>query len=665
MIKVMKYPIYPITLFYVSGIFCAYFSLIPFKWGVFLAILGLIVFAVNLFVKPFKGFSFKRNLIALSSLAVVFGSLGFLSYYESNKKADLTNLNETDFVVKVTDVLKPNAYAHRAYAQLISHEKQPKVLVTYPINQTTPTIGSVYRIIGSISEVPNTSNPSDFNYKVYLQHKKIYYQITSYHSVFKIGEEPNFQSKLVAFRNNLISQFTKMGYSNKTKGFIEALLFGVKTNLDGSLQQQFKDFGIMHVLAVSGMHVVILFSTITYVLDRLRVSKKVLTIILVLFLIVFSLMAGLSGSVVRASLMCLLAIIGNVSGRRTHTFNLLAGSMFVILLFEPNYLFDIGFQLSYAAVFSILFCYPVVQKYFTFKNAVLNYFGQLIGVSLIAQLGVLPISIYYFKQIPLLFLIGNLIAIPITTVLLVAWFVQLLISYLWLKAAVFLAFYLNLLSDFCFNTLAYLNTFFTIKSFSTHVTIGQCLLMLAVIYSAFWYFKKKDFFKIYIVFTLIILLQFVSIYKIYQDKTTNEVVLLTDAASVVFLNRKGKLVEQYGKSKNRESSITNYLLQANAAIIKVDTLVNSFKINNKSWLIVDSLGVYPIQKTDYVVIQQNAKVNIARLVAYTQPKQVILHNSNNKFLNNEYTMYLQKAKIPCYDMRNKGSFVIDYSSGNN
>lgn len=665
MIKVMKYPIYPITLFYVSGIFCAYLSTLQIKWGIVTAILGLLVFTLNVFVKPFKGFSFKRNLITLLAIAIVFGSFGFVAYRQANKKIELPNLNQKDFVVKVTDVLKPNAYAHRVYAQLISNNNKPKVLVTFPVNQEAPTVGTVYRVIGSVSEIPNKSNPSDFNYKTYLQHKNIYYQISTYEKVFKIGNESNFQSKLITFRNNLIAQFTKMGYSQKTKGFIEALLFGVKTNLDGNLQQQFKDFGIMHVLAVSGMHVVILFTSITYVLNRLRVSKKGITIILVLFLIVFSLMAGLSGSVVRASLMCLLAIIGNVSGRRVHNFNLLAGSMLLILLFEPNYLFDIGFQLSYAAVFAILFCYPVLQKYFTYKNAVLNYFGQLIGVSLIAQLGVLPLSIYYFKQIPLLFLIGNLIAIPLTTGLLVAWFVQLLISFLWLKAAVFITILLDFISDFCFNTLAQLNTFFTVKAISIHLTFLQSVLMLMVIYCIFWYFKKKDFYKIYVAFGTILLFQLISFYHIYQNKITNEMVLLADTKAVVFLNRNGQLVHQYGKAKNSITSVKNYLLQNNASIVAVDSLANSFTINKSSWLVVDSLGVYPNKKVDYIILCDNAKVNMARLVAYTQPKQVILHNSNYKYLNNEYALYLQKIKIPCYDMRNKGSFVIDYSSGNN
>src|SRR5690606_2255256 len=198
-------------------------------------------------------------------------------------------------------------------------------------------------------------NLYDFNYSEYLRLKHIHYQITSYNQPFKITEEKSFQSIIINGRDYLTAQFYKLGYSEETQGFIQALLFGIKTNLNDEIQQQFKDFGILHVLAVSGMHVVLLFSTISYVLRKLRVSKNVITVILIVFLLIFSLMAGFSGSVVRASLMCLMTIVGTLTGRRIHTINLLVGSMLLILLFDPNYLFDVGFQLSYLAVFAIVF----------------------------------------------------------------------------------------------------------------------------------------------------------------------------------------------------------------------------------------------------------------------------------------------------------------------
>src|SRR5690606_31510523 len=248
---------------------------------------------------------------------------------------------------------------------------------------------------------------------------------------------------------------------------------------------------ILHVLAVSGMHVVLLFSTISYVLKHLHIPKRIITILLIVFLLIFSLMAGFSGSVVRAALMCLMTIVGTLTGRRIHTINLLVGSMLLILLFEPNYLFDVGFQLSYLAVFSIVFCYPVVQHYFTFKNWMLNYFGQLVGVSLVAQLGVLPLSIYYFNQIPLLFLIGNIIAIPITSFLLCAWFIQMLLSLISVEIFAHITPILSWISILCFDSLSRLSDCFYIKTIDFQFGVLLTILVLLMIFTIFCFFRKK------------------------------------------------------------------------------------------------------------------------------------------------------------------------------
>ena len=216
-------------------------------------------------------------------------------------------------------------------------------------------------------------------------------------------------------RGSLINRFLDLGYDAKTNGFIEALLFGKKNNLDEDVYEQFKDLGILHVLAVSGMHVVVLFGTIRYSLRLFRIPNKLVNFVLIGFLVVFVLLAGLSGSVVSCGVNVFNGNVGTVFlGSRKETANLMVGSMFLILLIEPNYLFDVGFQLSYLAVFSIVFCYPIIQPFFKTKNVVLNFFTEIIGVSIAAQIGVLPLSVFYFKQIPLLFLIGNIIAVPLT-----------------------------------------------------------------------------------------------------------------------------------------------------------------------------------------------------------------------------------------------------------
>lgn len=660
--KVMKYPIYPITFSYVSGIFCGFYFKLPNAVVLSVALLSFVALLFLYILQRNKGFNSKLNLFTILAVFGAFSSLGFLSYNFNNEPVIIDNLNEKEFTIKVTDVLKSNAYSHRMYADLVSQEQHPKVLVTFSNKSTVPKVGAVYKLVGTIKKVSEPRNLYDFNYSEYLRLKNIHYQITSYNKPFKITEEKSFLSIIISGRDYLTAQFSRLGYSEKTQGFIQALLFGIKTNLNDEIQQQFKDFGILHVLAVSGMHVVLLFSTISYVLRKLRVSKNVITVILIVFLLIFSLMAGFSGSVVRASLMCLMTIVGTLTGRRIHTINLLVGSMLLILLFEPNYLFDVGFQLSYLAVFSIVFCYPVIQHYFTFKNWILNYFGQLVGVSLVAQLGVLPLSIYYFKQIPLLFLIGNIIAIPITSFLLCAWFIQMLLSLISVEIFALITPILSWISTFCFNSLGRLSDYFSIKTIDFHFGILQTILALLMIFTIFWFFRKKELNKVYIFLSIVVLFQLITLKDIIENRSKDEIVVMSDATNVIVLNRVGDQINQIGNAnKFTLQSLKNYELHTNSKVKTIDSLKNSFTLKGKKWLVIDSLEVYPKQQFDYVVLYQNPKINLDRLMHDVQPKIILLHNGNYQYLVEEYAEYFKKRKIPYHDMRTKGSYVVNYN----
>ncbi|SFN96854.1 competence protein ComEC [Paenimyroides ummariense] len=662
----MKYPIYPITFSYVSGIFCGFYLKLPDIAVVSVTVLSFVTLFSLYILQRNKGFNNKLNLFTILAVFVTFSSLGFLSYIFNNKPIIIDDLNAKEFTIKVTDVLKSNAYSHRMYANLLSQKDQPKVLVTFSNKLDIPKVGTVYKLVGTIKKVAEPRNLYDFNYSEYLRLRNIHYQITSYHEPFKIKEEKSFQSIIISGRDYLTAQFSKLGYSEKTQGFIQALLFGIKTNLNDEIQQQFKDFGILHVLAVSGMHVVLLFSTISYVLRKLRLSKNVITVILIVFLLIFSLMAGFSGSVVRAALMCLMTIVGTLTGRRIHTINLLVGSMLLILLFEPNYLFDVGFQLSYLAVFSIVFCYRVIQHYFTFKNWILNYFGQLIGVSLVAQLGVLPLSIYYFKQIPLLFLIGNIIAIPITSFLLCAWFIQMVLSLISVEVLALITPILSWISTFCFDSLSRLSDYFSIKTIDFHFGILQTILALLMVFTIFWFFQKKKLYKVYVFLSIVILFQLITLQNVIENKRKEEIVVMSDADNVVILNKVGSKINQIGNAnKYTLQSLKNYELHTNSKVKTIDSIQNSFVLKGKTWLVIDSLEVYPKQKFDYVVLYQNPKINLDRLMHDVQPKMILLHNANYQYLNEEYSAYFKKRKIPYHDMRTKGSYVIDYNSGNN
>lgn len=660
--KVMKYPIYPITLSFVHGIFCGLYFPLSFSVVLSIAVVAFLSLLFLHFKKETKVFSNQANLAFFTSLYVLFFAIGMLNVKIHNVDLEPIDVTQKEFVVEIDEVLKANKYTKRAFGTLISEKSNVKVLVSIPKNDTLLKVGSVFKVFGTIKEIVAANNPNDFNYKEYLANKRIFYQITAYHLPIKMGEHRTITSQIIDLRENFIQRFSKMNYDKKTIGFIEALLFGIKNNLDQDVQTQFKELGVMHVLAVSGMHVVLLFGSISYVLRRTRLPNYWIDGILVFFLLIFCCMAGFSGSVMRAALMCIMLIVANYTHKRVFNINLLVGSMFMILLFEPNYLLDVGFQLSYLAVFSIVFCYPLVQKYFKAKNFVLNYFSQLIGVSLIAQLGVLPLSIYYFNQVPLLFLIGNIIAIPLTSFLLITWFVQLFLSFLSIDFAAYMTMLLQPVADVCFRSVEYVSNYFSLKSISIHLNAVEVVFLILFIYAVFWFFYQKSYKRLIVCLICVVGFQTAKLAAVFENKSKNETILMYDTKNIVFLSnyqQKGILIGEASAFTNK--SILNYQLKNDVEVIQQEPIKNSFVINKQSWLVIDSLGVYPFKKYNYVVLYQNAKVNLDRLIKEVQPDKIILHNTNTQYLQKIYISYLQERKIPYYDMRSKGAYVLNYN----
>ena len=205
-------------------------------------------------------------------------------------------------------------------------------------------------------------------------------------------------------------------------GIIQALLLGQRNSISTETYDNYKDAGAVHILAVSGLHIGILLLLLQFLFRPLEILPKGRTIklvVIVLLLWCFAFLAGLSASVVRAVTMFSFVAYALYLNRPSNTFNILALSMFfILLLFNPMLLFQVGFQMSYAAVFSIVWIYPMLQRFWTPKNSVLQKIWQLLSVSIAAQLGVLPISLFYFHQFPGLFFISNLLIVPFLGLLL-------------------------------------------------------------------------------------------------------------------------------------------------------------------------------------------------------------------------------------------------------
>jgi len=357
--------------------------------------------------------------------------------------------------------------------------------------------GSILAVNVIFDEPPEAQNPCQFNYKEYLKTKQIH-RVAFVKSENWIHVEkrtnPIFSVSFY-LRNKLVKLFEESGIYGQNLAVLSALTMGYKNLLDDETRRIFSASGAMHILAVSGLHVGVLFfivSSILFFLDRTKKGKKIKAIILILFLWFFAIFTGLSPSVLRASLMFSLVILGTAVNRKTNIYNTLSASAFVLLCFNPMLIKEIGFQLSYLAVTSIVFFYPHIYKLIYVRNKWLDKVWSLIAVSIAAQAGTFPLGLYYFHQFPNYFLLTNLFAIPLASIIL--YLVVLFLFFSFIPATTKI---IGFLIDQTLSLLNYLVGFTESLPYSitSELSINnyQVILLLGSIVTLILFFEKRRF----------------------------------------------------------------------------------------------------------------------------------------------------------------------------
>jgi competence protein ComEC len=274
-----------------------------------------------------------------------------------------------------------------------------------------------------VAVVSAPTNPYSFDFQRFLHYKNIHYQ--SFSEISKVQRlAQNQGNPLMQFaydcRERCIQILRKYLATDEAFSVAAALILGYRDAVDADLATAYTDTGAMHLLAVSGMHVGLLYSALIFLfqfqMSGSRTWSYLRTSILFISVWGFTLLTGAGASMLRAAAMFSLFYIGRALHRSTDMYHIWAISAFLLLLWNPYQLFDVGFQLSYLAVLGIILYYSKIYKQLYFKSKILKYVWQTIAIGLAAQLTTLPISLYYFGQFPTYFWLSGLLAIPISTI---------------------------------------------------------------------------------------------------------------------------------------------------------------------------------------------------------------------------------------------------------
>ncbi len=286
--------------------------------------------------------------------------------------------------------------------------------------------GNIIAFKGLLQEIQNNGNPDEFNYQVFMASSGYFYQAYVADSQIQIVDrgENTFSVDRIGrnIRSHVMGSIDNYVQNKEAHQLITALVVGDRTEIDKARMQSYSNAGVVHVLAISGLHVGIIYLILNTLLKSLDRNSflKVLRLILVLSVLwAYALLTGFSPSVTRACSMFSFFAVGKLFQRDISIFNLIAASALFSLIVYPLIIFNPGFQLSYSAVSGIVYFQPVFNKWYVPGNKILEYIYNLITVTISAQLATAPIAVYYFNQFPTYFWLANMLVIPLVFLLVV------------------------------------------------------------------------------------------------------------------------------------------------------------------------------------------------------------------------------------------------------
>jgi competence protein ComEC len=256
-----------------------------------------------------------------------------------------------------------------------------KLNLIFKKNDTAKTIryGDLIVVNNAVQPIKNFGNPGEFDNKRYNAFQQTYHQLYLKGNDFVVCKK-NTGSKLfktiyVLKEKTLLTLQANINNQHGSLGIAEALLIGYKNDLDKEMVQAYSNTGVVHIIAISGLHLGLIYMVLFWLLERMPLIKRnrfVKAIILLICLWVFSLMTGASASVLRSAVMFTCIIVGNMLNRKSSIYNSLAASAFLLLCYNPYFLWDVGFQLSYFAIIGIIRLQKPIQQLFSLNNYLLR-----------------------------------------------------------------------------------------------------------------------------------------------------------------------------------------------------------------------------------------------------------------------------------------------------
>ena len=423
MIKTLRQAVFlRLTLFLVFGIIIQT-QRDSFPYWIYIAVFSLPVLSLSMFPKIIKSYSL-RWLFGVGLFLLCSSSAGILTYSKWKQSDWSEEVGIKNYLIQLIDepVRKPQTWMCKA-------RTGNKIVLVYIQADST---SSSLRPSDWLSVKARFEKTGQLNYLKQNIAARAFVSANNWEKLESFPKQ-NFNLRYYSLkcRRTLINQLKKVLPDEKSFAVAAAVSFGYALEIDRETRQTFAATGTAHILAVSGLHFAIIYSMLNFLFSFLGNSRReriVKQSIILPLLWIYAFLTGMPPSVTRAVIMITLWGAGSAFQFRALTINTLGSAAFFMLLYNPYNLYDIGFQLSFTAVFAILLINPYLTSLYHSRNPMIRYVWELSCTSTSAQLGTAPLSMYYFHQFPLLYLVSNIFAIPVMGIILMLIPLSLLIS---------------------------------------------------------------------------------------------------------------------------------------------------------------------------------------------------------------------------------------------
>jgi len=671
----------------IVGILMQYkFNLPPYSHCIisFIGLIGFFLFVI------FKTHFTKRYITGICIALFLFGLGAFITNFTNSKFESYTTPGKMIMAGTLTKVPENKDAYFKSEIEIeakktSSHwiEYHSKVIAYFKNDTNISKLYAGSKIIfhAQLKDIQELKNPFGFNYAEYLAMKQIDHSIYLDSSDWKLltNKTSGLKYSALNFRQQIIRTFEKYGISEINAGVLSALTLGYKNKLDEKVRAAYSAAGAMHVLAVSGLHVGIIYLVLNFIFGWTKLFYKGNNIkytFIILALWCYAFITGLSPSVMRATLMFSFIAFGQLLNKQINIYNSLAASAFLLLLINPFLLFEIGFQLSYIAVLGIVYFQPILTSWVYTKSKILNYVWSITAVSIAAQLSTFPITTYHFHQFPVYFWLSNIFVTHIALILIILTLILIAFSPFPIIAKGI---------AFIINKLVFLNTFLldeinklpaSLISNITFSLVQVLIIMSCIIIFAIWLNSKK-YIPLFISLCLLLALNVTFVinyyYRIQQNALCiyhypkNTAIQFVDYKKSIWITNKVSNNTQLNRFinngnlywKTKQYSAFD-LMTLNDSIIKNPNLYyNSgfWAFKDKKGLLIHSNSGCPLNpidtlKLDYLIITGNPTFALKDLPSKIAYKKVIIDSSVPIWKTNNF------RQNNTYEINNEGAFIV-------